>query len=203
MIDILIFLGLILLFIFIPVLVLNFKLIRMKGKLERFCKKQGFHLLWHRTPVSALRAPREGFDFEIDAGKRHYHVLMLSAKHKLREYSFLSAEELAIYRKISFNLIARGRGLRGMGILNSVDFGLSTKTASVSLHGDVPEGGEKIVLFYPVSKDVSCIRGTKKHFLGNGDEILNDYRLFTLSGFFRELERPETVYRKRNPWEYE
>ena len=201
MIDILILLGLVLLLIFIPELVLRFKLFRLKGKLERFCKKMGHTLTWHRTPLESLRMPKEGFDFEIDTGNRRYHVLLMSAKHKLREYSFLSAEELAVYRKISFNLIARGRGLRGMGILNSVDFGLSTKTLPISLKGEAPSGEEKILLFYPVPKDVTCIRGTKKRFIGNGDELLNGYRFFTISAFLREAESGGLCRRKRNPWE--
>lgn len=203
MIDILILSGLVLFLIFIPELVLRFKLIRLKGKLERFCKKAGHTLTWHRTPLESKRLPKEGFDFEMDAGKRRYHVQLMSAKHRFREYSFLSAEELAIHRKISFNLIARGRGLRGMGILHSVDFGLSEKTLPISLKDEVPSGEEKILLIYPVPKDVTCIRGTKKRFIGNGDELLNGYRFFTLSGFLRETENGDLCRRKRKPWEDE
>jgi hypothetical protein len=204
MIDVLILLGIVLILIFMPTLVLRFKLFRLKGKLEAFCKKAGHTLTWHRSPLEALRFPKEGFDFEIRTKKRHYHVLMMSAKHKLREYSFLSPEEVAIYRKISFNLIARGRGrLRGVGRLNSVDFGLFAQNRPVSLNGEVPEGEEKILLFYPVPKDVTCIYGTKKRFVGNGDDLLNGYRLFTLSGFLRETENDALCRRKRKPWEEE
>ena len=145
----------ILLLFFLPKIVLFLKVCNLKKRVCGVCAKCGGQVTWCRTPYQILRSPRKDFDFKVQMGERKYHVLMISAPHRLREYSFLSPDELAVYRKISFHLIARGRGLRGMGILNSVDFGLNMRSFPISLEEKNAKNTEKILLFYPVSKDVT------------------------------------------------
>ena len=170
----------------------------LKRKLARFCKKQGGELTWHRSPFGSVFSGQKGFDFSVLVKEKCYRVALLSARKRHREYSFISPHELLIYRKLKLLGVAGGR-VRSR--INEINFGFTTTSVSIDLNGEDEEKTEKILLFYPVSRDVTCIRGTKKHFVGNGDPLLNGYRFFTLTGLFREMENAGQGRRKRMPWE--
>lgn len=202
MTDLLLLIALFAFLLFLPLLIRSIKLILLKGKLERGCKKCGAEIIWHRNPFPSALSPQKGFDFTVKAGDRVYRVLLLAARNRFSEYRFVSPEEVVINKKFSISLIARGRGLRGMGIHNTVDFGLSTKSLPVDLTVEAETGEEKILLFYPVAKDVTWIApGKGKVFLGSGDLFYHDFRLFTRSAFLQEIASPGKYLRKVNPWE--
>lgn len=202
MTDVLLLIALLALFLFLPLLIRSGKLILLKGKLNRCCKKNGAEITWHRNPFPAALSPQTGFDFTVKAGKRVYQVLLLAARNRFSEYRFVSSKEVVVNKKFSINLIARGRGLRGMGIHNTVDFGLTTKSIPVDLTVEAENGEEKILLFYPVAKDVTWIApGKGKIFLGSGDLLYEDFRLFTRSAFLEEIASPGKYLRRVNPWE--
>ena len=200
--DLIILVVLVVIVALLPVALRSGKLILLKGKLERHCQKNGAEITWYRKPFPSALSPKAGFDFSVKAGGRVYQVLLLAARNRYSEYRFVSPNEVVINKKFSINLIARGRGLRGMGIHNTVDFGLSTKSLSVDLNAEAKNGEEKILLFYPVSKDVTWIApGKGQAFLGSGDLFYNDFRLFTRSAFLEELSSPGKYLRRVNPWE--
>ncbi|MBQ3074723.1 MAG: hypothetical protein IJC26_01530 [Clostridia bacterium] len=200
--DVLLLIGLFVFLASLPLLVRSGKLILLKSKLDHRCKKNGAEIIWHRNPFPSALTPQTGFDFTVKAGERIYRVVLLAARNRFTEYRFVSANEVVINKKLSINLIARGRGLRGMGIHNTVDFGLSTKSLPVDLTVEAEKGEEKILLFYPVSKDVTWIApGKGKVFLGSGDLLYGDFRLFTRSAFLEELASPGKYLRRVNPWE--
>lgn len=200
--DILLLIALIAVLLFLPLAFRSAKLILLKGKLNRCCKKNGAEITWHRNPFPSALSPQTGFDFTVKAGERVYRVMLMAARNRYSEYRFVSPKEVVINKKFSINLIARGRGLRGMGIHNTVDFGLSTKSLPVDLTVEAAEGEEKILLFYPVSKDVTWIApGKGNTFLGSGDLFFHDFRLFTRSAFLEELASPGKYLRTVNPWE--
>ena len=185
-----------------PFLIRCVKLILLKGKMERQCKKSGAEILWHRNPFPSALKSQTGFDCTIKAGGRVYRVMLLAARNRFSEYRFVSPTEVVINKKFSINLIARGRGLRGMGIHNTVDFGLSTRSLPVDLTAEAEKGEEKILLFYPVSKDVTWVApGKGQTYLGSGDLFYHDFRLFTRSAFFDEIASPGRYLRTVNPWE--
>jgi hypothetical protein len=89
-----------------------------------------------------------------------------------------------------------------MGILNSVDFGLSAKNLPVDFPEASKDGAEKILLFYPISKDVTWISaGGGKKYLGNGDLFYHDFRMLSRSAFLEELDSPGKYLRRVNAWE--
>ncbi len=188
----------------IPALIVCLKRRILFWKLDRFCKKMEYEMVWNQKEPFWSLSPKSGFDFSIRAEGKTYHVLLVSGRYRYSEYSFLSPTELAIFRKISLNLLSRGRGMRGMGRLNVVEFGLNRKSLTVDLESVVPKGENKILLFYPVAKDVTWIApGKGKVYLGNGDLLFYDYRFFTRSGFFDELKSPGKHLRWKDPWKYE
>ena len=200
--DVILLIALVAVVAMVPFLIRCLKLIFLKGKIERQCKKSGALLFWHRNPFPSALKPQTGFDFTVKAGDRVYRVMLLSARNRFSEYRFVSPTEIVINKKFSINLIARGRGLRGMGIHNTVDFGLSTKSLPVDLTIEAEKGEEKILLFYPVSKDVTWIApGKGQTFLGSGDLFYHDFRLFTRSAFLEEIASPGKYLRRVNPWE--
>ena len=202
MTDVLLLIGLFAFLLLLPLLLRSAKLILLKGKLSRGCRKNGAEIIWHRNPFPSALSPQTGFDFTVKAGDRVYRVMLLAARNRFCEYRFVSPEEVVINKKFSINLIARGRGLRGMGIHNTVDFGLSTKSLPVDLTAETEKGEEKVLLFYPVSKDVTWIApGKGKVFLGSGDLLYHDFRLFTRSAFLEEIASPGKYLRRVNPWE--
>lgn len=170
----------------------------LKRKLVRFCKKEGGELAWHRSPFGSVFSGQKGFDFSVRVKGKRYRVALLSARKRHREYSFISPDELLIHRKLKLLGVAGGR-VRSR--INEINFGFTSTPVPIDLNGEDEEGWEKILLFYPVSRDVTCIRGTKKHFVGNGDPLLNGYRFFTLTGLLREMESVGQERRKRMPWE--
>lgn len=202
MTDFLLLIGLFAVLLLLPMIVCSVKLIILKSKLDRKCKKIGAEIVWHRKPFSSAFSPPSGFDFTVKAGGRVYRVLLLAARNRFTEYRFVSPKEVVINKKFSINLIARGRGLRGMGIHNTIDFGLSTKSLPVDLTVEAEKNEEKILLFYPVSKDVTWIApGKGQTFLGSGDLFYHDFRLFTRSAFLEEIASPGKYLRRVNPWE--
>lgn len=202
MTDVFLLIALLAFLLFLPILIRSGKLILLKGKLDRGCKKCGAEITWHRNPFPSALSPQTGFDFTVKAGERVYRVLLLAARNRFSEYRFVSSKEVVVNKKFSINLIARGRGLRGMGIHNTVDFGLSTKSIPVDLTVEAKKGEEKILLFYPVAKDVTWIApGKGKIFLGSGDLLYEDFRLFTRSAFLEEIASPGKFLRRVNPWE--
>lgn len=202
MTDVFLLIALLAFLLFLPILIRSGKLILLKGKLDRGCKKCGAEITWHRNPFPSALSPQTGFDFTVKAGERVYRVLLLAARNRFSEYRFVSSKEVVVNKKFSINLIARGRGLRGMGIHNTVDFGLSTKSIPVDLTVAAKKGEEKILLFYPVAKDVTWIApGKGKIFLGSGDLLYEDFRLFTRSAFLEEIASPGKFLRRVNPWE--
>lgn len=202
MTDVFLLIALLGFLLFLPILIRSGKLILLKGKLDRGCKKCGAEITWHRNPFPSALSPQTGFDFTVKAGERVYRVLLLAARNRFSEYRFVSSKEVVVNKKFSINLIARGRGLRGMGIHNTVDFGLSTKSIPVDLTVAAKKGEEKILLFYPVAKDVTWIApGKGKIFLGSGDLLYEDFRLFTRSAFLEEIASPGKFLRRVNPWE--
>ncbi len=202
MTDFILLIALVAFVIYFPFFLRCVKLILLKGKLERKCQKVGAELTWHRAPFPSALSPQSGFDFTAKAGDRVYRVMLLAARNRFSEYRFVSPKEIVINKKMSINLIARGRGLRGMGIHNTVDFGLTTKSLPIDLTVEANKGEEKILLFYPVSKDVTWIApGKGKVFLGSGDLFYNDFRLFTRSAFLEEMATPGKYLRRVNPWQ--
>jgi len=200
--DILSLIALFAVLLILPLVIRSLKLVLLKGKMNRCCKKNGAEITWHRAPFPSALSPQSGFDFTVKSGDRTYRVQLLAARNRYSEYRFVSPEEVVINKKFSINLIARGRGLRGMGIHNTVDFGLSTKSLPVDLSAKTEKGEEKVLLFYPVSKDVTWIApGKGKVFLGSGDLFYNGFRLFTRSAFLEEIASPGKYLRTVNPWE--
>ncbi len=186
----------------IPFIRFCIRVFLLKWKITGFCQKKGYEICWHRDPFPSALFPQEGYDFFVKTPQRSYEVKLLSARHRLREYCFINESQISVNRKISFNLIARGRGLKGMGILNSVDFGLSSKMIPIDLQTEARSGAEKILLFYPIAKDVTWIaHGGGKKYLGNGDLFFKDFRMLSRSAFLEELSSPGKYLRKVNPWE--
>ncbi len=191
-----------LLILIAPFLRFCLRLFFLKGKINRFCKKKGYEVSWNRDPFPSAMSPQKGFDFSVKTPQHCYRVKLFAARHRFREYCFINESEVAVYRKISFNLIARGRGLRGMGLFNSVDFGLMAKNLPLDLPEDGTEGAQKILLFYPIAKDVTWIsNGGSKKYLGNGDLFYKGFRMMSRSAFMEELSSPGKYLRSVKSWE--
>ena len=155
-------------------------------------------IIWHRSPLTAMGNPGKGFDFCVETQGKRYHVLLLSAHSRFREYCFVSPTELMVYRKLSV------KGYRGGRFMRILDLpGLVTVTpVPIDLEQKVPEEDEKILLFFPVARDVTWIApGKGKQYLGTGDLMYNGYRLLTRSGFLEEIASPGKYLRRVNPWE--
>lgn len=184
--------------LFFPYLRQCTRLLLLKRKLNRQCKRLGAEILWHRSPLTAMGKPGKGFDFCVSVQGKRYHVMLLSAHSRFREYCFVSPTELMIYRKLSVKGYHGGRFMRIFDLP-----GLVTVTpVPIDLEQKVPEGDQKILLFFPVARDVTWIApGKGKQYLGTGDLMYNRYRLLTRSGFLEEIESPGRYLRTVNPWE--
>lgn len=197
--DVLNFLLILAVLFTLPYLVLSAKLLFFKGKLNGFCRKQGYGITWNYTPLSAWIYCRRGIHCMIRGREKIYHVTFLSAPHRLREYSFISPDEFLILRKIVVKIVGKTRRFAQLLDLPVVG---SCKSRSIDLNEAVPEGEEKVLLFYPVAKDVIWIApGKGKNDLENGDLLYNNYRFFTRSAFLDELSSPGKYLRSPKPWE--
>ncbi|MBR5295209.1 MAG: hypothetical protein IKU24_01310 [Clostridia bacterium] len=193
-------LAVVLIFCF-PRCMLFIKRFLFKKKIEKTCAKLGAQVIWYRNPLCKISKFQKGFDFTVQTAQKTYHVVLLSARYRHREYSFVSPTEMVIHRKIFFIIVGKKRRFSEM--LPQTLVGTS-KVRSIKLCEEVPKGEEKILLFYPVSAEVTWLSpGKGKRALGNGDLFWNGYRFFTRSGFFAEISSPGKYLRKIEPWEDE
>ncbi len=161
-------------------------------------KKKGAEVTWLRNPFLSAFQRQKGFDFICKYKERSYYVTLLSTRHRHREHFFATPTELYVHRK--FRLF-RAAGGRVRARINEFRLDLGFKTVPIDLTATAPAEAETVLLFYPVAKDVFGLAGTKKVYLGNGDTVFGEYRLYTLSAFFDGLE--EGLYkRKRKIWNY-
>ncbi len=187
--------------LFLPWIIFGGKLFFLKGKLERFCEKMKYEIHWICHPFSAAFFGKMEKICVIKAGNKTYHVSLLSARHRLREYSFVSPRELIIHRKIILKVVGKRRRFAQ---LESLPLATTFRARSICLAEAVPMEEEKILLFYPVPKEVTWLSpGKGKRFLGNGDLFWNGYRFFTRSGFLDEISSPGKYLRTVQPWEEE
>ncbi len=194
-------LFLIVLILFLPWAIFCGKLFLLKGKIQRFCEKMDYDIAWLTSPFSAAFYGKAGKICVIKAKEKIYHVTLLSARHRLREYSFVSPHEVTIYKKIILKVVGKRRRFAQM---EALPLATTFRSRTVSLTEAVPMGEEKVLLFYPVSKEVTWRSpGKGKKALGNGDLFWNGYRFFTRSGFLDELSSPGKYLRKVEPWEEE
>ncbi len=184
-----------------PWAVFGGKLFLLKRKLNRFCEKMDYDIAWLRSPFSAAFYGKTGKLCVIRAKNKTYHVTLFSARHRLREYSFVSPCEVVIHKKIILKVVGKKRRFAQM---EAMPLASTFRSRPVSLSEKVPMGEEKVLLFYPVSKEVTWLSpGKGKRYLGNGDCFWNGYRFFTRSGFLDELSSPGKYLRKVEPWEDE
>lgn len=201
--DFLVLIAVFVLLLFLPDLILYGKLLSLRPKLQRFCKKRGYDITWHRHPLSQSKASSGSLLCCIDAKTRKYEVALMSSKYRLREYFFISKSELGIYRSIGGIWVrSRARFLKGITPARFISFGTTYQTVDLKLDETIPENTERILLFYPISKDVTWnAPGKGKQYLGNGDLLFCKYRLFSLSVFLEEIASPGKYLRRVNPWE--
>jgi len=184
-----------------PWIIFGGKLFFLKGKLERFCEKMKYEIFWIRYPLSAAFFGRMEKICMIKAENKTYHISLLSARHRLREYSFISPRELIVHRKIILKVVGKRRRFAQM---ESLPLATTFQARSVCFTESVPIGEEKVLLLYPVPKEVTWLSpGKGKRYLGNGDLFWNGYRFFTRSGLFSELSSPGKYLRTVEPWEEE
>lgn len=177
-----------------------FKRVTLKGKLERFSKKHGFELTWIRNPLDSMKKKDCKFDFEISALGKKYHVAILSARYRYREHCFVSAETLQVNRAFKLGRVkTRDRKPKK----KNVNLAIFTKPFQIDLTENVPSEEYKIILFYPIAKEVTSTRGGQKVYLDNGEEVFKFYYLFSLSAFFKQLTGEKNYIHKRKPWEYD
>ncbi|MBR3836930.1 MAG: hypothetical protein IKJ74_02180 [Clostridia bacterium] len=197
--EILLVLGLLWLFTSgIPALVVMIKRFFFARRLEKFCRKKGYALTWVRPWHRSVFRQGMGYDFVMTARGKNYHVTQISARHRHREHLFQSPTEMVIRR------VFRLRGVRGGRVVSrmySIDLGVSEQSRPIDLTCPVPEGDEKLLLFYPVSRDVTCLHQGGKTPVGNGDPILEGYRFLNRSAFFEEFSGEGRYLKKRNPWD--
>ncbi|MBE6712831.1 MAG: hypothetical protein E7580_04840 [Ruminococcaceae bacterium] len=199
MTDLLIVIGVIAALIALPHLILWIKLFFFEKKLTSFCHEKGYAVERISDPLPAAFFRRQGVHWVICAGAKKYHVTFCSAPHRLREYSFISSDEILIHHVIVLKIVGKTRMFSQLLDLPIVR---NSKAGRIDLNTAVPDGDEKILLFYPVAKDVTWIAPSRgKCYLGNGDLFFNDYRFFTKSGFLDELEAPGKYLRHPKPWE--
>lgn len=168
-------------------------------KLLQLKKKHEAQVTWLRNPLLSVFQGQKGFDFICVYEGKTYYVSVLSTRHRHREHFFVSPTELYVHRK--FRLF-RAAGGRVRARINEFHIDLGAKTIPIDLTQKAPEGAETVLLFYPVAKDVLGLQGTRKVYLGNGDVVFGEYRLYTLSAFFDGLE--EGLYkRKQRVWKYD
>ena len=192
---------LIVLILFLPWVLFAGKLILLKGKLQRFCEKTGAEIAWLKNPFSAAFFGKAEKICVIKAKEKTYHVTLFSARHRLREYSFVSPREVVIHKKIILKVVGKKRRFAQM---EGLPIAASFRSRPLLLSEAVPIGEEKVFLFYPVPAEVTWLSpGKGKRPLGNGDLFWNDYRFFTRSGFFAEISSPGKYLRKIEPWEDE
>lgn len=175
------------------------KRLSLMWKLWRLEKKHGAEVTWLRNPILSVFQGQKGFDFTCDYKGKRYFVTLLSTRHRHREHFFASPTELYVHRK--FRLL-RAAGGRVRARINEFHIDLGVKVLPIDLTAKAPEGAETVLLFYPVAKDVLGLQGTRKVYLGNGDTVFGEYRLYTLSAFFDGLE--SGLYkRKQKIWKYD
>lgn len=175
------------------------KRLQMMWKLFRLEKKAGAKVTWLRHPIFSVFQKQKGFDFICEYNKKMYYVSILSTRHRHREHFFASPTELYVHRKLR---LFRAAGGRVRARINEFNLDLGSKIVPIDLTQKAPEGAETVLLFYPVAKDVLGLQGTKKVYLGNGDVVFGDYRLYTLSAFLDGLE--SGLYkRKQKVWKYD
>jgi len=175
------------------------KRLHLLWKLFRLEKKYGATVTWIRKPIFSLFLKQKGFDFICVYKEKTYYVSVLSTRHRHREHFFASPTELYVHRK--FRLF-RAAGGRVRARINEFHIDLGAKIVPIDLTQKAPAGAETVLLFYPVAKDVLGLQGTRKVYLGNGDVVFGDYRLYTLSAFLEGLE--SGLYkRKQKIWKYD
>lgn len=194
-------LVIVLLLLFGPTLVLLWKRLLLKYKLDRFCRAEKGRITWYRSPFAGIFTGQKGFDFVLSLGEKRYEVFLVSARYRWREHCFVSPTEISIYRKLK--LFSRAGNVHLRRRFHSVNFGFTTRSLPIDLTAQAEEGAEKILLFYPVPKEVTRMRGTNKLVVGNGDELYRKLWFFTLSAFLEEVRGEKTFRRHRNPWEAE
>ncbi len=189
--------------LFLPDWILRVKLLLLCPKLQRFCKKRGYDITWHRHPLSHSKTSGGTLLCSIDAKTKKYEVALMSSKYRLREYFFISKSELGIYRSVGGIWVrSRAKFLKGITPARFISFGTTYQTVDLKLDETIPENAERILLFYPIAKDVTWnAPGRGKQYLGNGDLLFCKYRLLSLSAFLEELASPGKYLRRVNPWE--
>lgn len=196
-----IWVGLILFLLLLPDLVVWGKLLLLRPRLNAFCKEKGYEITWHRAPFPwALRYHR-GYDFTVTAGKAVYRVHLVAARRRNREYLFASAAHVVINRMILTKIVGGKLSWRRMDLHPVVS---ASRNRQISLFGDNVEGETKVLLLYPVARDVAwdSTNGGRRP-LGSGDLFWNSYRFFTLSGLLDEMTSPGKYLRETKPWEYD
>ncbi|MBR2850146.1 MAG: hypothetical protein IKB84_03820 [Clostridia bacterium] len=172
---------------------------RFQKKLKAFCQREMGELTWLRDPMESALHMDGKADFLLWHRGKCYRVAVFSCLHRYREHCFLSEERLAIHRKVTL----KAANLRQRVRMKEVSLGDFTRYLPLSLGEDQKEGEERILLFYPVPRELSCHRGSKKIYLGNGDPVFGGYRLLTYTAFWEELSGQGLYLKKRNPWESE
>lgn len=176
------------------------KRLSLQGKVERFCRKRGFEITWLRAPLESMKKKDCKFDFTVKTAEKTYHVAILSARHRYREHCFVSADTLQVNRAFKLGRMKKsGRNPKK----KNVNLAVFTKPFSIDLEATVPSEDYKIILFYPVAKEVTATRGGTKVYLDNGEEVFKYYYLFSLSAFLKQLTGEKNYIHKRKPWEYE
>ncbi|MBR2616098.1 MAG: hypothetical protein IKC69_05415 [Clostridia bacterium] len=179
---------------------LLWKRLRLVLSLRSLAKRSCGTITWLRNPFLSVFQGQRGSDFELKTPKIRYRVALLSAHHPLREHSFASPTELYTYRRLRLLGVAGGRVRSRINVFN---FGVSISKLSIDLESETDDRAEKVLLFHPVSRDVTVVRKTKKVHVGNGDELFCSYRLMTLSAFCEEAERGEVYRRRKDAWDAE
>ncbi len=175
------------------------KRLQLMWKLFCLQKKNGAEITWLRNPILTIFQGQKGFDFICKYKEKTYYVALLSTRHRHREHFFASPTELYVHRKLR---LFRAAGGRVRARINEFNLDLGSKIVPIDLTEKAPMGAETVLLFYPVAKDVLGLQGTKKLYLGNGDVVFGEYRLYTLSAFLDGLE--SGLYkRKQKIWKYD
>ena len=184
----------------LPALMIVGKMFLLPYKLGRVCAEKGYEIVWKRKPIKALFMPSAGIDFSVKTGERVYHVDLVCAYRRNREYLFASPEKLVVNHLILTKIIGGKLSFRKMYLHPVVS---ASKERKISLLPEVNKGEEKVLLMYPVGRDVFWDSDTgAKRPLGNGDLLFYSYRFFTLSGFLDELLSPGKYLRTQTPWEW-
>ncbi len=176
------------------------KRLSLKGKLERFCRKKGFEITWLRDPLESMKKKDCKFDFTVQTGEKKYHVAILSARYRYREHCFVSSDTLQVNRALKVGRMKKGgRNPKK----KSANLAVFTRPFQIDLEAQVPSEDVKIILFYPIAKEVTAVRGGSKIYLDNGEEVYKFYYLLSLSAFFKQLTGEKNYIHKRKPWEYD